>query len=116
MKREAHALLLSYVTGFVLSVGLTLIAYFSVVEQWLSSGWTVFLLLALAVMQFAVQLFFFLHIGRERKPRWKLWTLFTSLLFVLIVVLGSIWIMYNLNYRMMPGQMEEYLQRQDGGI
>lgn len=116
MNREARALLGSYTTGFVLSIGLTLVAYFGVVAHWLSRDWTVFLLLALAVIQFAVQLFFFLHIGRERKPRWRLLTLFIAIIVVLIVVLGSIWIMYNLDYRMMPEKIQHYLQTQDGGI
>jgi hypothetical protein len=39
-----------------------------------------------------------------------------ALVFVLIVILGSIWVMYNLNYHMTPTQMEQYMKRQDGGI
>lgn len=105
----------SYVLGFVLSVGLTLLAYFGVIRDWFGSS-VVLALLALAVMQFAVQLFFFLHVGRETRPRWKLLMLFLAIIFVLILVLGSIWIMYNLDYRMTPKQTEQYLQKQDGGI
>ena len=32
---------------------------------------------------------------------------------VLIIVGGSVWIMNNLNYRMTPQQMEQYLKSQD---
>jgi cytochrome o ubiquinol oxidase operon protein cyoD len=62
-----------------------------------------------------VQLFFFLHLGSETKPRWKLLTLFLMLIFAMIVLLGSIWIMYNLNYRMMrmsPQQINSYMTDQ----
>ncbi len=106
----------SYVVGFVLSLATTLTAYFMVTKHWLSGNGLVLTLLSLAVGQFVVQLLFFLHIGRETRPRWKMLMLVLALVFVLIVVLGSIWIMYNLNYRMSPMEMEKYMQRQDGGI
>lgn len=112
---KTRGLLGSYMLGFGFSIGLTLLAYFGVTKQWFGAG-AVLALLTLAVMQFVVQLFFFLHVGRETRPRWKLFMLFLAIVFVLIVVLGSIWIMYNLNYRMTPAQTERYLQRQDGGI
>jgi cytochrome o ubiquinol oxidase operon protein cyoD len=113
---KTQGLLASYVIGFAFSIGLTLIAYFGVTRSWFSHGSVVFALLTLAIMQFAVQLFFFLHIGRETRPRWKLLMLFLAIIFVLIVVLGSIWIMYNLDYRMTPTQTQTYLHQQDGGI
>lgn len=106
----------SYVVGFILSLATTLTAYFMVTKHWLSGNGLVLALLSLAVGQFVVQLLFFLHIGRETRPRWKMLMLVLALVFVLIVVLGSIWIMYNLNYRMSPMEMEKYMQRQDGGI
>lgn len=114
---ESRALLASYSTGFLLSIGLTLLANFAVTEHWWSHGWLVFAVLALAVVQFAVQLLFFLHIGRERRPRWKLLMLVLAIIFVLIVVLGSIWIMYNLNHYMAPDKMNQYMQQQvDSGL
>ena len=51
----------SYISGFLYSVILTLTAYYLVVND-VFSGWTlVFSILALAVVQLAVQLFYFLH-------------------------------------------------------
>ena len=105
----------AYVTGFVLSVTFTLIAYFAVVQHAFSGNVLIGALLGLAIIQFVVQLFYFLHVGRETKPRWRLLTLFLMLIFVLIVVLGSIWIMYNLNYRMSPEQMQKYMLDQSSG-
>lgn len=70
----------------------------------------------LALAQFFAQLYYFLHLGRETKPRWKLLVLCFMILVVLIIVVGSIWIMYNLNYRMSPQQMNTYMLNQNGGI
>lgn len=111
--------LLTYVSGFLLSVALTLAA-FGLVEAHLhnahheaSNNPLIAMLIGLAIIQFLIQLTFFLHLGREASPRWKLWTFGFMLGVVLIVVIGSLWIMSNLNYRMMPDQMNHYLQDQD---
>lgn len=105
-----------YITGFIYSVFLTLTAYFLVVNE-VFSGWTVvFIILALAVLQLAVQLFYFLHINQEGKPRWNLITFFFAVQTVLIVVLGSVWIMVNLSYhhgRKTPAQIKEYIQEEE---
>lgn len=106
----------SYVAGFILSVTLTLIVYLTVVHHALAGNTLIAFIIALALIQFCVQLFFFLHLGRETKPRWKLLVLGFMVLVVLILVLGSLWIMANLNYRMTPQQINTYMQNQDGGI
>ncbi len=106
----------SYVTGFMLSLALTLFAYLSVTQHLMSTNALVALIIGLALVQFFVQLFFFLHMGAETKPRWKLLVTSFMILVVLILVLGSLWIMYNLNYRMTPQQVDQYLQNQNGGI
>lgn len=107
----------TYITGFVFSIVLTLLAYFMVVDREYSK-WTVAIAIALmAVLQFIVQLVFFLHLGRESKPRWRVGVFLFMLLVVFIVVVGSLWIMYNLNYRMVSKpDINKYLQTQDGGI
>lgn len=105
----------AYISGFVLSVGLTLIAYFAAVRHTISGKSLMAALLGLAVVQLFVQLFFFLHIGRETKPRWRLLMLFLAIFVVLIVVLGSLWIMYNLSYRMMPDAINKYMLDQASG-
>lgn len=107
----------TYVIGFVLSIIFTLLAYLTVIKQTFRGNGLIATLLGLAVVQFVVQLYFFLHVGRETKPRWKTLTLFLMLVFVLIVVLGSIWVMYSLNYRMSPNQINQYMVNQaDGGL
>jgi cytochrome o ubiquinol oxidase operon protein cyoD len=111
-----HVTLARYVIGFAGSIGLTLLAYFLVTNHVYSKNVIIGTISTLAVIQFIVQMVFFLHIGEERKPRWKLMVMIMMLSVVLILVLGSIWIMNNLNYRMNPQQMTQYLKDQNGGI
>jgi cytochrome o ubiquinol oxidase subunit IV len=112
-----HGSLRLYVTGFVLSISLTIMAYLMVTDHTLSKWPLVVAIAVLAFIQFLVQLVFFLHLGAEAKPRWKLSVFAFMALIVLILVVGSLWIMNNLNYRMMtPDQTNQYLQKQDGGI
>lgn len=111
-----EANLRTYVTGFILSVALTLAAYLMVTQHTLSSRLLIGAIVALALVQFLVQMFFFLHLGRETKPRWKLVVLAFMIVIVGILVGGSLWVMNNLNYRMTPQQINQYLKSQDGGI
>jgi cytochrome o ubiquinol oxidase subunit IV len=90
----------SYLLGFILSILLTLSAYFVVANQLLAGGVTVFTIMALAIIQLFVQLVLFLHIGHEVGPRWKLAALISTIGLILIVVIGSLWIISNLNYHM----------------
>lgn len=117
IKKHPVATTKSYVLGFVYSVFLTLSAYSLVVYDVLS-GWTVaFIILALAVLQLSVQLFYFLHLDQEKKPRWNMISFFFAVQTVLIVVLGSVWIMVNLSYhhahQRTPEQVERYIQEQE---
>jgi cytochrome o ubiquinol oxidase operon protein cyoD len=107
----------TYVTGYLLSVALTLSAYLLVVNHAFSkTDVTAALIVFLALAQFLAQLLLFLHLGKETKPRWKLFVFSFMVTVVLILVFGSIWIMNNLNYRMTPAQMNTYMNNQGGGF
>lgn len=110
----------SYSIGFILSLILTLGSYFTVISymnSWIES-FPVELIIALvmcfAVAQLFVQLIFFLHLGFEKGTKWNLLFFVLTVGIILIIVLGTIWIMYHLNYNMMPHQMEEYLLWKEG--
>lgn len=109
--------LTAYVSGFVMSLLLTLLAYLLVTKD-VVDGWVVIpAIVVLAVVQFVVQLVFFLHLGRETKPRWNLMAFLFMILVVFIVVAGSLWIMANLDYNMSHGNADEYmLQQKDKGF
>jgi cytochrome o ubiquinol oxidase subunit IV len=108
----------AYVVGFVSSLVLTISAYLLVVNHQSGTGTNGVLaaIVGLALVQFGVQLWFFLHLGQETKPRWKLLVLAFMIMVVLIMVFGSLWIMDNLNYRMTPQQVNNYMNDQGGGF
>lgn len=113
------ASLKSYIIGFVLSVVLTLVAFFVVMDPgFFHAGYGVIIpaILLLAVAQLFVQLIFFMHLAHEAGPRWKLSIFISTVGIVLIVIVGSIWIMNHLNYNMMasPSEMNAYIQSQNG--
>ena len=88
----------TYVVAFVLSLVLTLGAFYVIASQ-LLTGWSAIVVIVLAaIVQFVVQVTFFLHLGREAHPRWNVITLGFMLAVLLIVVFGSLWIMANLDY------------------
>lgn len=105
--------LASYTTGFILSVILTMAPFMMVMNKWLEGWFLVATLFAFALAQLIVQLLFFLHMGRESGTRWNLLVFLFMVLVVVIVVAGSIWIMYNLDYNMMPAlEMDEVMKEE----
>lgn len=112
-KQTALKAIRSYVAGFILSVALTLEAYFAVVNHVAGSQMLIFFLLILAFAQLAVQLVFFLHVGQEEKSQWNLVFLLSTAGIIFTVVVGSIWIMDHLNYRMMPKQMDQQIMQEE---
>lgn len=113
--RDSSARYVSYIVGFILAIIATLVAYLIVVYHVWPVVTLVYIILGLAVVQLVVQLVFFLHIGRGSQ--WKFITFIFAILTVLIVVVGTIWIMNNLNYNMMdmtPVQMQQYMQQNEG--
>lgn len=91
---------LYYVAG-ALSAGLiTLFVYFSAVSEWFVGRDLAIVALGLATLQLVVQLLTFLHLNEEKGPKWKIHSLWFALLMAFIIVVGSIWIMVNLNYNM----------------
>lgn len=109
-----HGVVGSYIIGYLLSILLTIWAYVLVVNfQTLFSPNILILLVSLfAIVQFIIQLTFFLHIWQEKKPFWNLLVFISTIGIILIIVVGSIWIMNHLNYNMTPKQMEQYTQNQ----
>jgi cytochrome o ubiquinol oxidase operon protein cyoD len=112
--RKRHGSLESYVTGFVLSLVLTLAAYFAVVNDVLKGKAVIAAIIILAIAQLLVQLVFFLHIDRERKPRHMLLIFLFMLIVLAIVVGGSLWIMESLDYNMMSHETDEFIIEDEG--
>ncbi len=111
-------MLRSYVIGFAVSLLLTGAAFFLVMRHVFPSPLLIIATLVLALLQFLAQVIYFLHLGAEktRDSREKLWILACTTVVVGILVVGSVWIMFTLNDRMMmsPQQMNQYMNGQSG--
>ena len=95
------ASLKSYITGFVLSLFLTLLSFFIVTYQ-IISGWQLLVTISIiATYQALVQLFLFLHLNSKEKPRWNLILFLFMSLILAVILFGSLWVMNHLDYRMM---------------
>lgn len=119
LTKSDKRLVYSYVTGFGLSLGITIVAFVAAAVQAEASGGAypkdVLLvgLVLLAVTQLIVQLLFFFHLGHESKPRLNTVSFLFMLMVVGIIGFGSLWIMYNLNYNMTPQEVETYIQEEE---
>lgn len=108
IQKEWHGTLKSYMIGFLASFLLTAISFSLVITRLFSEQILIYTIIGLAIVQAIAQLLFFLHIGQEEaKPRWASIVFCFTVLILLIVVIGSLWIMYDLNDRMMPDMMRE---------
>jgi cytochrome o ubiquinol oxidase subunit IV len=90
---ENHGSLKSYTIGFICSIILTIIPIAVVMNGWFDRTVNIIVLMTAAVLQFAVQLIFFMHLKEENKPRYNLVSLVLGLIILLIIVIGSMWIM-----------------------
>ncbi len=87
------------VVWFALAVLCTFAAYLFATNG-ISHLWVY--ILGLGILQTAIQFLFFFSMSKEKHPRWNLAMFLFMAAAILIVVGGSVWIMNNLNYHMMP--------------
>ncbi|MDQ0200081.1 cytochrome o ubiquinol oxidase subunit IV [Neobacillus ginsengisoli] len=83
----------AYIIGFILSIVLTIIPLVLVLEHLLAKSALVVSILLAAVLQFVIQLFFFMHIRDGEGPRYNVMALILGLVFVVTIVAGAMWIM-----------------------
>ncbi|EKD74223.1 MAG: Cytochrome O ubiquinol oxidase protein [uncultured bacterium] len=91
----------AYITGFILSLLLTLAAFGAVTKHLVDDSNLYVLVPLLAIAQLCVQSICFLRLNLSREGRWNVLPFLFVLLIIAIVVSGSLWIMYNLDYNMM---------------
>ncbi|MFC4893074.1 cytochrome o ubiquinol oxidase subunit IV [Pseudofrancisella aestuarii] len=91
----------SYITGFVLSIVITTIAFALVGFKVLSPMGLCVAIAILALIQLFVQLIFFLHLSTDSKARWNLVSAVFALIVVVIIIVGTMWIMFDLYDMMM---------------
>lgn len=89
---KEHGLTLPII-GFILSIMLTLIALWAVMNRVMSAEGIIILILVLATIQIAIQLFMFMHVTESKGYPWHAWMLTFGFLLVAAIVAGSMWIM-----------------------
>ncbi|AKP74822.1 cytochrome C oxidase subunit IV [Piscirickettsia salmonis] len=100
-KKNLGKSLRNYALGFILSAVLFAVATLLVSKQALSStGVTLVLLIILAVLLLVQLVCFFGLNTRTENARWDMLTFAFTILVTVVVIGGSLWIMYNLNYYM----------------
>ncbi len=91
----------SYLTGFVLALILTAIPFALVMRGAWSPAATLAGIIIAGIVQILVHLHYFLHLDTSSAARWNVLALLFTLLIMILFVGGGLWIMSNLNYRMM---------------
>ncbi|MBU6248351.1 MAG: cytochrome o ubiquinol oxidase subunit IV [Xanthomonadaceae bacterium] len=98
---EGHGSLKSYIVGFGLSVLLTLASFGTVMSGVVPHHLMLPGIVVFAVAQLLVQLVFFLHMGTSPGKQGNLAIMLFTLLILAIVVVGSLWVLHNMNVNMM---------------
>ncbi len=101
IQQKWHGTLKSYIIGFFVSLILTGASFSLVITGVFAGPTLVYTIVGLALVQAIVQLLFFMHMGHEDKPRWETGVFLFMVMILLIIVVGSLWIMYDLNDRVM---------------
>lgn len=98
-----HATVKGYVIGFILSVILTAIPFWLVMAKVIPSPATTgIVLLGFAAVQIVVHMIYFLHMNSKVEGGWSMLSLIFTIAVVVIMLAGSIWVMFHLNSNMMP--------------
>ncbi|MEH2511204.1 cytochrome o ubiquinol oxidase operon protein cyoD [Nitrobacteraceae bacterium AZCC 1564] len=101
---HAHGSLRSYMVGFWLSVILTAIPFYLVMNGVIENKpLTSVIIMALAAAQIVVHMICFLHMNAKSESGWTLMALLFTIVIVVITLSGSLWVMYHLNANMMAG-------------
>lgn len=107
IKKEWHGSLKAYVIGFSASIFLTILSFLLVITKLFSGRLLIYALVLLALTQAILQLRFFLHVGQEAKPRWESLVFYFMVLVLFIIAIGSLWVMNDLNDRVMGDMSAE---------
>ncbi|MGP1956902.1 MAG: cytochrome o ubiquinol oxidase subunit IV [Arsenophonus sp. NC-PE1-MAG3] len=91
----------TYLIGFILSIILTVIPFWMVINNATSHNIILWIVISTAIVQILVHLICFLHMNISSDNSWNLVAFLFTMLIIGIIVIGSLWIMYNLSINMM---------------
>jgi cytochrome o ubiquinol oxidase operon protein cyoD len=99
-----HGSFRDYLIGFALSVVLTAIPFWIVMDNVFRDPKVgAIVLMAFAVVQIVVHMVYFLHMNSKSEGGWTMLALIFTAVLVVIALTGSLWIMHHLDSNMMPG-------------
>ncbi|WP_419913507.1 cytochrome o ubiquinol oxidase subunit IV [Hoeflea sp.] len=91
----------SYITGFILALVLTAIPFALVWSGALPAAATFIAIAFAAIIQVLVHMYYFLHLNWRTTPKENMLALLFAAVLICILVGGTLWIMFDLHYRMM---------------
>ena len=109
--RGGHGTWHGYWIGYISAALLTTAAFILAANDWMPPASVVAAVSVLAIAQMLVHLIFFLHINTAPEQRTNILAFATTMLIILIVVVGSLWIMSHLHRNMMPMSLLFKMQR-----
>ncbi len=101
----------TYLIGLALAVLLTALSFWLPTTDLVWGPGIPVALIVFAIAQMGVHLVFFLHITTSPDNTNNVLALAFGVLIVLLVIGGSVWIMANMNYNMMPADTLMQMQR-----
>ncbi|MBI3348198.1 MAG: cytochrome o ubiquinol oxidase subunit IV [Burkholderiales bacterium] len=100
---DFHVSFKGYAAGFILSVILTAIPFWLVMAKVLPTPkMTGLVILGFAAVQMVVHMIYFLHMNAKVEGGWSMLALLFTVALVVIMLAGSVWVMYHMNANMMP--------------
>ena len=98
-----HFSVRGYATGFLLSLLLTAIPFWLVMAKVIpNSTTTALVVLGFAVVQILVHMVYFLHLDAKSEGGWNMLSTIFTVVIVVIMLAGSLWVMHHMNANMMP--------------
>lgn len=92
-----------YIVCFIFSCILTAVSFLLVINNTINNIMiTSFVLFILALMQIIAHMIYFLHMNKTLEEGWVILALFFTITVVCIMLIGSFWVMYNMNHNMIP--------------
>jgi len=102
---HSHGSVKSYLIGFILSVVLTAVPFAMTMLHLMPLATLIPVIIGIGVVQIVVHLVYFLHMNVSSSQVWNNAAFVVALIIVLILIVGTLWVMYHMNHNMMPGMM-----------
>jgi len=99
-------------TGSILSILLTVIPFWMVMSGAVDATVTTVAIFVMAIAQIVVHVVCFLHVDSRSENGWTLLAFIFTAIIVGITIIGTIWVMYQMNLNMMPMSVDGMSQIQ----